>query len=80
MRWCLTVPAGLSQASMDIMRKAALSAGIIPSLQSPSLLLATEPEAAALTAQQQKDLLGLTHGVLTHYVACTYLRCFSKFV
>ena len=61
-RWCLTVPAGLSQRSMTIMREAAMDAGIIPSLESPALQLATEPEAAALTAQQRKDLLGLSSG------------------
>eukprot|EP00775_Hariotina_reticulata_P011136 gene11136-11289_t len=61
-RWCLTVPAGLSQGSMAIMREAAMDAGIIASLQSASLVIATEPEAAALAAQQRKDLMGLTAG------------------
>lgn len=35
---------------------------IIPSLNSPLLNLATEPEAAALTVQQRKDLTGLRAG------------------
>lgn len=47
-RFCLTVPAGLSQSSMLTMREAALDAGIMPTLHSKALLLATEPEAAAL--------------------------------
>jgi hypothetical protein len=50
-RFCLTVPAGLSQLSMATMREAALDADIIPTLQSPALLLATEPEAAALLGE-----------------------------
>jgi hypothetical protein len=57
-RWCLTVPAGLSQTSMYLMRRAAMTAGLIPSADSPSLIITSEPEAAALTAQQQKDLPG----------------------
>jgi molecular chaperone DnaK (HSP70) len=47
---------------MAIMREAAMDAGIITSLQSASLVIATEPEAAALAAQQRKDLMGLTAG------------------
>lgn len=39
-----------------------MDAGIIPSLDSPLLLLATEPEAAALTVQQKGGLAGLTQG------------------
>eukprot|EP00775_Hariotina_reticulata_P011138 gene11138-11291_t len=61
-RWCLTMPAGLPHRSMAIMREAAMDAGIITSLHSPSLIIATEPEAAALAVQQRKDLMGLTAG------------------
>jgi len=35
-----------------------MQAGLIPSADSPALLLTSEPEAAALTAQQRKDLPG----------------------
>uniref|UniRef100_A0A383VZU9 Uncharacterized protein n=1 Tax=Tetradesmus obliquus TaxID=3088 RepID=A0A383VZU9_TETOB len=58
-RFCLTVPAGLSQSSMLTMREAALDAGIMPTLHSKALLLATEPEAAALLVQQRRQLNGL---------------------
>lgn len=64
-RWCLTVPAGLSQSSMALMRKAAMAAGLVPSADCPALLLTSEPEAAALTAQQRRDLPGQP------LVACT---------
>jgi hypothetical protein len=47
---------------MAIMRQAAMEAGIVPSINSPALVLATEPEAAALVAQQSRDLLGLGLG------------------
>jgi hypothetical protein len=57
-RWCLTAPAGLSQSSMHIMRRAAMAAGLIPSTGSPSLLITSEPEAAAFTAHKRKDLPG----------------------
>jgi hypothetical protein len=50
-RFCVTVPAGLSQSSMVTTREAALDADIIPTLRSPALLLATEPEAAALIGE-----------------------------
>ncbi|KAF6254621.1 hypothetical protein COO60DRAFT_300966 [Scenedesmus sp. NREL 46B-D3] len=62
-RFCLTVPAGLSQSSMVTMREAALDADIIPTLHSPALMLATEPEAAALIVQQRSHLTGLGSGV-----------------
>ena len=67
-RWCLTVPAGLSQASMALMRKAAMAAGLVPSADSPALIITSEPEAAALTAKQHKDLLGLQSGALCRLV------------
>lgn len=63
-RWCITVPAGLSQSSMTTMREAAMDAGIISTLQATSLKLATEPEAAALAAQQRRDSLGCKTGQL----------------
>jgi molecular chaperone DnaK (HSP70) len=47
---CLTVPAMWSEASKQIMRSAALRAGLITSFSSPRLILILEPEAAALHA------------------------------
>jgi hypothetical protein len=47
---------------MALMRKAAMAAGLIPSADSPALIITSEPEAAALTAKQHKDLLGLQTG------------------
>ena len=68
-RWCLTVPAGLSQKSMALMRKAAMAAGLVASVDSPALIITSEPEAAALTAKQHKDLLGLQTGALQCFTA-----------
>jgi hypothetical protein len=79
-RWCLTVPAGLSQQSMSVMRKAAMAAGLIPSADSPSLIITSEPEAAALTAQQRKhlpgqDLVAGVSGELSMLGRCTRCSC-----
>ena len=52
------MPAGLSQSSMALMRKAAMAARLVPSADNPALLLTSKPEAAALTAQQRRDLPG----------------------
>ncbi|WLW50572.1 hypothetical protein [Streptomyces sp. YU58] len=55
-RWCLTVPAFWSEASMDRMRRAAVAAGLP---DDPSrLLLVPEPDAAALYC----DVVGTTTG------------------
>ena len=39
-----------------------MEADIVPTANSPALLLATEPEAAALVARQRHDLLGMGAG------------------
>jgi len=39
-----------------------MKAGLIPSADSPALLLTSEPEAAALTAKHHRDLLALQTG------------------
>src|SRR5207244_6271879 len=65
--WCLTVPAVESQASRRLMREAAVRAGLIgpePS-QRGRLLLALEPEAAALEClhnERELELTGLVPG------------------
>jgi hypothetical protein len=35
-----------------------MAVGLVPSTDSPALLITSEPEAAALIAQQKKDLPG----------------------
>jgi hypothetical protein len=52
---------------MVTMREAALDADIIPSLNSPALLLATEPEAAALIGEWNV----LTFRTMASSTACT---------
>jgi hypothetical protein len=41
-----------------------MTAGLVPSADSPALIITSEPEAAALTAKQHKDLLGLQSGMV----------------
>lgn len=61
-----------------------MTAGLIPSADSPALLLASEPEAAALTAQQRRDLPGqaLTAGKsarLACAAQCAFLGWHASF-
>jgi hypothetical protein len=51
---CLTVPAMWTEASKQAMRRAAVKAGLVTSLNSPHLKIILEPEAAALHALVHK--------------------------
>uniref|UniRef100_A0AAU0MVK8 Heat shock protein family A member 12 variant X7 n=1 Tax=Urechis unicinctus TaxID=6432 RepID=A0AAU0MVK8_UREUN len=51
-RWVITVPAIWSDGSKQFMRQAALKAGIIDTMDSQSLVIALEPEAASLYCRQ----------------------------
>jgi molecular chaperone DnaK (HSP70) len=52
--WVLTVPAIWSDTAKDFMREVALRAGLIKERDSEQLLIALEPEAAALFCTQKK--------------------------
>jgi hypothetical protein len=52
-QWVLTVPAFWPEPAKDFMREAALQAGLIEKKDSEHLLLALEPEAAALYVKQK---------------------------
>jgi len=56
-RWCLTVPAIWKHADKQIMRRAAQKAGIIGSSEEEAerLILALEPEAAAMHCQEKEQ-------------------------
>ena len=54
-RWVLTVPALWSEEHKQFMRKAAVEAGIIEDLQSPSLLLCLEPEGASIQCREDSE-------------------------
>lgn len=54
--WAMTVPAEWSEASKESMRRAAFAAGITKSLNSDSLILLYEPEAAAMYAKNKKEV------------------------
>ncbi|KNC81687.1 hypothetical protein SARC_05997 [Sphaeroforma arctica JP610] len=56
-RWVITVPAIWSQTAKNIMRECAVSAGLIPNHMSTRLVLALEPEAAAIAIG--KNMTGL---------------------
>ena len=47
-RWVLTVPALWNEEHKQFMRRAAVNAGIIDTLNSPNLLLCLEPEGASI--------------------------------
>mmetsp|Transcript_47375 Transcript_47375/g.34671 ORF Transcript_47375/g.34671 Transcript_47375/m.34671 type:complete len:99 (+) Transcript_47375:304-600(+) len=47
-RWVLTVPALWSEEHKQFMRKAAVNAGIVDSINSANLLLCLEPEGASI--------------------------------
>jgi molecular chaperone DnaK (HSP70) len=51
-RWVLTVPATCSDTAKDFMRQVALKAGLIKAKESDQLILASEPEAAALYCKE----------------------------
>jgi hypothetical protein len=47
-----------------------MAAGLVATADSPGLIITSEPEAAALTAKQHKDLLGLQTGAQQCFGAC----------
>ncbi|KAI7868964.1 hypothetical protein BDF14DRAFT_455426 [Spinellus fusiger] len=62
-RYCLTVPAMWSDKAKKKMREAAIKAGLVRSTDPRDrLLLASEPEAAALYCEKQCDPFELKHG------------------
>ncbi|KAF9346263.1 hypothetical protein BGX26_002250 [Mortierella sp. AD094] len=62
-RYCLTVPAMWSDKAKDVMRKAAVRAGLITGDDHPDrLLLVSEPEAAALYCEKACKQYDLGHG------------------
>ncbi|OAD71163.1 hypothetical protein PHYBLDRAFT_147671 [Phycomyces blakesleeanus NRRL 1555(-)] len=68
-RYCMTVPTMWSEESKNIMREAAILAGIITKYDEPGkLLIIDEAVAAALYAEDQSPELNLTHGSL--YMIC----------
>mmetsp|Transcript_18256 Transcript_18256/g.17949 ORF Transcript_18256/g.17949 Transcript_18256/m.17949 type:complete len:474 (+) Transcript_18256:22-1443(+) len=54
-RWVLTVPALWGEDHKQFMRKAAMNAGIIDSLNSPNLLLSLEPEGASIQCREDAE-------------------------
>eukprot|EP00771_Trimastix_marina_P002380 gnl/Trimastix_PCT/3512.p1 GENE.gnl/Trimastix_PCT/3512~~gnl/Trimastix_PCT/3512.p1 ORF type:complete len:600 (+),score=70.04 gnl/Trimastix_PCT/3512:266-1801(+) len=66
-QWVLTVPAIWSENSKQHMRVAASLAGLIPQSNSPRLLLALEPEAAALYCRRETLRLAGDFPVGTRY-------------
>ncbi|KAG0262584.1 hypothetical protein BGZ95_003994 [Linnemannia exigua] len=62
-RYCLTVPAMWSDKAKDIMRRAAIQAGLIRESDKPDrLMLVSEPEAAALYCERSCKEYDLKHG------------------
>ncbi|KAF9349654.1 hypothetical protein BGX26_012072 [Mortierella sp. AD094] len=62
-RYCLTVPAMWSDKAKDVMRKAAVRAGLITAADHPDrLMLVSEPEAAALYCEKACKQYDLGHG------------------
>ncbi|KAG0019852.1 Heat shock 70 kDa protein 12A [Entomortierella chlamydospora] len=62
-RYCLTVPAMWSDKAKDVMRKAAIRAGLIKAADHPDrLMLVSEPEAAALYCEKACKQYDLGHG------------------
>ncbi|KAF9991898.1 Heat shock 70 kDa protein 12A, partial [Entomortierella chlamydospora] len=62
-RYCLTVPAMWSDKAKDVMRKAAVRAGLISGDDHPDrLTLVSEPEAAALYCEKACKQYDLGHG------------------
>ncbi|KAG0019855.1 hypothetical protein BGZ80_005180 [Entomortierella chlamydospora] len=62
-RYCLTVPAMWSDKAKDVMRKAAIRAGLITAADHPDrLMLVSEPEAAALYCEKACKQYDLGHG------------------
>ncbi|KAI9336880.1 hypothetical protein BD770DRAFT_422631 [Pilaira anomala] len=62
-RFCLTVPAMWSDKSKQIMREAAIQAGLINSTDHRDrLMLISEPEAAALYCEKTCDKFNMQHG------------------
>ncbi|KAG0019849.1 Heat shock 70 kDa protein 12A [Entomortierella chlamydospora] len=62
-RYCLTVPAMWSDKAKDVMRKAAIRAGLITAFDHPDrLTLVSEPEAAALYCEKACKQYDLGHG------------------
>ncbi|KAI7890489.1 uncharacterized protein EV154DRAFT_511148 [Mucor mucedo] len=62
-RFCLTVPAMWSDKSKQIMREAAIQAGIISAADHRDrLMLISEPEAAALYCERTCDKFNMAHG------------------
>ncbi|KAF9346099.1 Heat shock 70 kDa protein 12A [Mortierella sp. AD094] len=62
-RYCLTVPAMWSDKAKDVMRKAAIRAGLITATDHPDrLTLVSEPEAAALYCEKACKQYDLGHG------------------
>ncbi|KAF9302392.1 hypothetical protein BGZ74_005418 [Mortierella antarctica] len=62
-RYCLTVPAMWSDKAKDIMRRAAIRAGLIREDDHPDrLMLVSEPEAAALYCERSCKEYDLKHG------------------
>ena len=54
-RWVLTVPALWGEEHKQFMRKSAMNAGIIDSLNSPNLLLSLEPEGASIQCREDSE-------------------------
>lgn len=54
-RWVLTVPALWSEEHKLFMRKAAVAAGIVDSVNSPNLLLCLEPEGASIQCREDAE-------------------------
>ncbi|KAF9995197.1 hypothetical protein BGZ79_011129 [Entomortierella chlamydospora] len=62
-RYCLTVPAMWSDKAKDVMRNAAIRAGLITAADHPDrLTLVSEPEAAALYCEKACKQYDLGHG------------------
>ncbi|KAF9566625.1 hypothetical protein BGW38_008871, partial [Lunasporangiospora selenospora] len=62
-RYCLTVPAMWSDRAKNVMRQAAVKAGLIRDSDHPDrLMLISEPEAAALYCERKCDQFDLGHG------------------
>ncbi|KAG0378590.1 hypothetical protein BGX24_003386 [Mortierella sp. AD032] len=62
-RYCLTVPAMWSDKAKNIMRRAAIQAGLIRENDKPDrLMLVSEPEAAALYCERSCKEYDLKHG------------------
>ncbi|KAF9437626.1 Heat shock 70 kDa protein 12A [Entomortierella beljakovae] len=63
LRYCLTIPAIWSDKAKNMMRKAAIEAGIVSGSDHPDrLVLISEPEAAALYCERKCPEYNLTNG------------------